>query len=327
MKIHCRIMYSLFGLLGLLTPMNQQAGEAAEPHVAFPPAGDWQLAPHRQGNVYAPEVRRDGASLRMWFGAQGIDGHDRIMLAESTDGRRWRQRGVVLEDASANHCNDPSVVEAHGQLWMFYTRAAAGVIDEISVAVSSDGVSWEPRGTALAAGAPGAWDSLAVGRPSVLFVDGKFHMWYDGRRDLPIGAPDATAPQSAGSQRHVGYATSDDGLQWRRVGATPVFDHNAGGVHVVKIGPRYAMLFESQGGTDAATSDDGVNWRPLGRLVERADVPRERYGHVTPFLLLDAAVEGATVYYGAAAAPTWDSNAIASRRLTPVQWRRLRAGK
>jgi len=169
-----------------------------------------QRAPHGRGNVYAPEIVRSGTKLRMWFGGQGRDGHDRIHLAESVDGTSWEQRGVVLEDPSANHCNDPSVVNAEGVLFIFFTKAGAGVTDEISVATSSDGVHWQRRGTALAPGPAGAWDSWSVGRPSVLHEGGLFRMWYDGRKDLPTGAPDAAAPKSDASRRHVGYATSDD---------------------------------------------------------------------------------------------------------------------
>ena len=325
MKPFAILMSCIFAAALSETRLWAQGG--AELATVLAPVGATQLAPHGEGNAYAPEVMRVGDGLKMWFGAQGADGHDRIHLAESADGVEWRQAGVVLDNGSANHVNDPSVVLVNGKFFMYYTRANVGVTDVIDLAVSDDGVHWEPKGTVLNVGAAEAWDALAVGRPSVLYAAGKFHLWYDGRRDLPLGAPDPTAPQSASSQRHVGYATSDDGLHWRRHGATPVFDHDAGGVHVVKIGERFAMLFESHAGTLAAVSDNGIRWQPLGLLVERADEPRERFGHVTPFMLPHADGRGATLYYGAAAAPTWDRNAIASRELTPEQWNRLQSGE
>ncbi len=282
-------------------------------------------ASHGRGNVYAPDILRSGNGLRMWFGGQGRDGHDRIHLATSLDGVRWEQRGVVLEDPSANHCNDPSVVEVNGRLFMFYTRAGSGVTDEVDVETSTDGERWSLHGTALAPGQPGAWDSLSVGRPSVLFDDGVFRMWYDGRKDLPPNAPDPKAPKSNTSQRHVGYATSRDGLHWARYGSEPVYDHDAGGVHVLRIGEHFAMLIEGRSGTEAATSRDGVHWRRLGLLVERADLATERYGHVTPFLLPDRDGAGATLFYGAAAEPSWDANTICARRLSDAQWRLLKS--
>ena len=53
---------------------------------------------------------------------------------------------------------------------MYYTRAGAGVSDEIAVATSRDGRNWEQRGVAIPRGAAGAWDAFAVGRPAVLHL-------------------------------------------------------------------------------------------------------------------------------------------------------------
>ena len=75
-----------------------------------------EVAPHGEGNVYAPDVHVDGNRYRMWYGGQGRDGHDRIHLAESEDGTKWVRRGVVLEDGTANHVNDPSVVRVGGHV-------------------------------------------------------------------------------------------------------------------------------------------------------------------------------------------------------------------
>jgi hypothetical protein len=144
----------------------------------------------------------------MWYGGQGKDGHDRIHFAESHDGLTWEKRGVVLEDKDANHVNDPSVVRVGNEWWMYYTRAATDILDEIALAVSHDGVVWEKRGIVLHPGAPGTWDALLVGRPSVLKESGRFKIWYDGRADLPPDAPATGVPKSPTSRRSVGYAES-----------------------------------------------------------------------------------------------------------------------
>jgi len=312
-------------LLSALTVQPALAATPSQPSVAVRAEADSQRAPHGRGNVYAPDIVRSETGFSMWFGGQGRDGHDRIHLAVSTDGGQWAQRGVVLEDPSANHCNDPSVVEANGTLFMFYTRAGEGVTDEIAVATSTDAERWQVRGPVLAPGKPGAWDSLAVGRPSVLFENGVFRMWYDGREDLPPDVPDPKAPKSNTSQRHVGYATSRDGIHWERHGSAPIYDHDAGGVHVLRIGTHFAMLVEGRLGTDAATSRDGIHWRRIGLLVECLDLPAERHGHVTPFLLPDRDGVGATFFYGGAAEPAWDANTIYSRRLSDEQWLKLKS--
>ena len=111
---------------------------------------------HGKGNVYAPDVCVVDGHWRMWYGGQGNDGHDRIHLAESRDGLTWEKRGVVLQDKDANHVNDPSVVHVGNEWWMYYTRAATDVLDEIALAVSRDGVVWEKRGIVL------AWFYMAI---------------------------------------------------------------------------------------------------------------------------------------------------------------------
>ena len=59
---------------------------------------------------------------------------------------------------------------------------------------------------------PGAysWESTFIDPGGVVFQDGQFHMFYNGLSGWP---------------RHVkvGYATSDDGLNWTRMSDTPVF--------------------------------------------------------------------------------------------------------
>lgn len=136
-------------------------------------------------------------------------------------------------------------------------------------------------------------------------------MWYDGRRDLPSGAPAEGAPTSASSTRAVGYAESRDGVSWRRVQDAAVFEGNAGGVHVSRVRDRLVMVYESREGTLAAVSDDGVMWSPSGLLTPRSGDVTDAFGHVTPFLQHDATTGAATLWIGAASSPTWDANAIA----------------
>jgi hypothetical protein len=148
-------------------------------------------------------------------------------------------------------------------------------------------------------------------------------MWYDGRKDLPPGAPDPKAPKSDRSQRFVGYATSADGLHWRKHGNAPVYDHDAGGVHVLRTGDHLSMLIEGRTGTEVAAGGDGVEWKALGVLVGRSEGALERHGHVTPFLLRDRDGMGATLYFGAASKETWNENVLCRRRLSKRQWQAL----
>ena len=308
---------TLFTVL-LLAPLA--ALHAEEPTVLLRGTVDSELGPHGAGNVYAPEVHREGERWRMWYGGQGKDGHDRIHLAESRDGRIWEKRGVVLEDKDANHVNDPSVVRVGTEWWMYYTRAVTDVLDEIALAVSHDGIVWEKRGTVLRPGAPGAWDALLVGRPSVLREKGRFKMWYDGRADLPPNAPANSAPKSPTSRRSVGYAESADGVHWERPGREPVFQDGAGGVHVSRIGSRYLMVYEAHQGTKLAVSADGLRWTARGFLLRNSGTPLDAHGQVTPFLWFDETSREARLFFGGARDARWNRNVICSQ---PIQFESL----
>ena len=232
--------------------------------------GKTQAAPHGEGNVYAPDVLVEGSLHRMWYGGQGRDGHDRIHLAESRDGIAWDRKGVVLDNGEANHVNDPSVVKVDGVYFMYYTLAVGSVVDEIALATSKDGISWEKRGVVLKRGRDGEWDSLLVGRPSVLHEGSLFKMWYDGRKDLPPGAPAQGVPKSPTSSRSVGYATSKEGILWTKYAKNPVLRNDAGGMDVERVGDGYVMVYESHEGTKAATSDDGIAWKDRGLWLHRS---------------------------------------------------------
>lgn len=285
-----------------------------------------ELAPHGQGNVYAPDVLVEGKRYRMWYGGQGKDGHDRIHYAESSDGIAWVRKGVVLEDRSANHVNDPCVVRVGGVYYMYYTRTAKDVVDRIDVAISAEGIVWEPKGVALAPGQAGAWDSLSVGRPSVIVENGIFKLWYDGRKDFPPGAPVKNVPQSSVSRRSVGYATSKDGLHFTRFEGTPVLGNDVGGVDVKRLGTRLLMAYESRGGTGLSTSKDGIAWTDTGLLIKKSGMPVDAFGHVTPNLMVEADGTIRRIYIGAARAATWDHNVIAVLRVPPGELNHIMAG-
>ena len=304
-------------LFGLLPPCL--AAERPPFEIVLVPNGDQQMAPHGRGNIYAPDILIEDGVYRMWFGGQGKDGHDRIHLAESRDGVKWTSKGVVLEDADANHVNDPSVVKLDKTYHMYYTRAGSDVRDVIALATSTDGVKWTKKGIVFKPGADGTWDSLLVGRPSVLVADGVFRMWYDGRKDLPPDAPAKDVPKSDKSVRAVGYAESRDGVEWTRPQKEPVFREDAGGVHVARVGDTLAMVYESRDGTRVALSSDGRAWTDGGVLAGRSGTDADKFGHVTPFLLVDPADKTATLFVGTAQAESWDRNAIARIPLSEKQ--------
>lgn len=309
-------------MISILLPLfGLQIGAAQEPRelrIVIEPQGKLESAPHGDGNVYAADVIKDGDMYRMWYGGQGKDGHDRIAYAESSDGVTWTRGDVVLRDDRVNHLNDPSVVKVNRTFYMFYTRTEVDVVDQIDVATSTDGKTWEPRGAVITPGKDGAWDSLSVGRPSVIHDGGQFRMWYDGRKDFPLGAPVKGVPMSANSHRSVGYATSTDGLAWTKYEKNPVFEFDAGAVDVKRISDdRLILLYESHEGTKFAVSKDGIEWSDRGLLVKKTSTARDAHGHVTPFLFVDPQKKQHRLFVGAARAASWDHNQIGEFLLAP----------
>jgi hypothetical protein len=135
-----------------------------------------ERAPHGEGNIYPPEVVIEGDLYRMWYGGQGQDGHDRIHLAESNDSKTWTRRGVVLDHGEANHVNDPSIVKVEGNYFLYYTRAGAGVVDEIAQATSQDGIrDGEPAVEFSWEGTDGADVTPLTGRGWAVLRDDELH--------------------------------------------------------------------------------------------------------------------------------------------------------
>ncbi|MDZ4850922.1 MAG: hypothetical protein SGI77_16680 [Pirellulaceae bacterium] len=296
--------------IALLTASN--IAIAADPMHVIRGTGSSAEAPHGNGNVYAADIVRHGGALHMYYGGQGRDGHDRIHLATSTDHKTWQPHGVVFAPKGINHVNDPSVVIVNGKFYMYYTLANTGVTDCIGLAVSADGRKWTDHGPVLSPRDKPAWDSLLVGRPSVIRDGNQFRMWFDGRADLPTGAADPDAPKSPTSQRYIGYAESKDGISWKRRDEY-VYANDAGGIHVSLVDGQYVMLIESRDGTKWASSADGISWRDNGLLVAK-DQRTSPHGHVTPFLFADT--DGHMLYFGAARSEHWNQNSI-MRLVTP----------
>lgn len=134
------MMALMLNAFAAVPPPATGGGMANEPLVILQGDTPSEFGVHGKGNVYAPDVCVADGQWRMWYGGQGKDGHDRIHLAESRDGRTWEKRGMVLEDKEANHVNDPSVVrvgnflvrnagtplDAHGQVTPFLWSETTG---------------------------------------------------------------------------------------------------------------------------------------------------------------------------------------------------------
>lgn len=169
-----------------------------------------------------------------------------IGLAFSPDGRTFTklpsaespygQDGLVLKPNEAKvdkdvsdfiHVADPHVVKKDGKYHMWYTSSQhAANADKVTLAIgyatSSDGIRWTKQGTVIKPTL--GWEQkradVNVGRPYVLYNNGRFEMFYDAVTEDKSNGLDNTADG-------IGFAWSADGKNWTKSNQ-PVFKTNNG---------------------------------------------------------------------------------------------------
>ena len=106
---------------------------------------------------------------------------------------------------------------------------------------------------------PGQWDAKIRERGWILRDDDGYHLWYTGYDGTKSGL------------RMLGYATSKDGIDWRRHPDNPIVrDHWVEDMMVLKREGVYYMVAEGKGDiAQLLTSTDKVHWRRQGSLDVR----------------------------------------------------------
>lgn len=122
------------------------------------------------------------------------------------------------------------------------------------------------------------WDRTIRERGFILVEDGIYKLWYTGYK------------KEDGDIKSLGYATSEDGINWIRYPGNPIFSEKwTEDMFVFKDQGKYYMYAE--GKNDVAhllISDDGIRWSEQGDLIIRkvnGDTIPGPYG--TPNILID----------------------------------------
>ncbi len=193
------------------------------------------------------------------------------------------------------HNGDPSVVSHDGKYYMAYSATgpnADGILFEhpgdkdgdlycVMGAVSDDGIAWERTEEPLVIHAPdlgGACD-LKTGafmhgmyhRPSLMFDQGKWRLWFDYWTKSGVSMGYAEGAAESFMKGRFTVVRADD---------TPLIEEWPNPA-VIKIGARYRSFADPSGyGTGwpgrqlaEAESDDGIHWRILGWIPPDADTP------------------------------------------------------
>jgi len=193
-------------------------------------------------------------TYQMWFWngnvAQGT--LNNIYQTFSTDGMNWTTPTLITQDPNfpltdgitgsyfqqlygpgfviynPNASNDFLMPYTYRYV-MFFDASGAGLVpgnnaqEEIGLAYSSDGLHWIRYGNVpvlIPSGNASDWDGLFMFRPSIILVNGTYHMYYSGSNgDQTLGTNFAHG---------LGHATSQDGINWVKDPTNPTFINTDG---------------------------------------------------------------------------------------------------
>ncbi len=145
--------------------------------------------------------------------------------AYSPDGISWTKYAgnPVMVAGNANSwyntfISNPSVIK-EGPVYNMWFSAPDAVANgqptdgkvNIGYATSPDGISWTVNPSpVLVAGSQGNWDTVGCAEPSVLKMNGTYHMFYSALNTWSV------------ERFQVGYAFSNDGVNWTKSIQNPV---------------------------------------------------------------------------------------------------------
>jgi hypothetical protein len=175
-------------------------------------------------------------------------------FAKTTGGWQKYQGNPVL-GGKLGTCFDVSVLKDAGTYRMYFSWRPK---KSVALVESSDGTHWSKPGIVLGPNPRSRWEGR-INRPVVLKLSDSYHVWYTGQ---------------AKGRSWIGYATSDDGLAWKRAGDQPVLTADEPWEKVAVMCP-HVIWDEEQGlfrmwysggeqyEPDAigyATSEEGLRW-------------------------------------------------------------------
>ncbi len=212
------------------------------------------------GTCFDVSVLDEGNIYRMYFSWRPKRS---IALVESQDGIHWSKPSIVLGPRSRSgwedRVNRPAVTKRKNNYHMWYTGQMSDR-SWIGYATSKDGVIWERAGTKPVLSPEEPWEGVAVMCPHVMWNEVKslYEMWYSAGEQYEPNA--------------IGYATSKDGMNWKKRTGNPVFTadrnnewekHKVTGCQVIRLDDWYVMFYigfrdEHRAQIGLARSRDGL---------------------------------------------------------------------
>jgi signal transduction histidine kinase/DNA-binding response OmpR family regulator/predicted GH43/DUF377 family glycosyl hydrolase len=223
-------------------------------------------------NLFDFDILFENDEYRMWYQGWSNDepGKHKLGLATSSDGIHWeKHRDNPLDFKNKKGDQETNfwtfdIIKIGSKYLMWYTTESKdpSCAYKIGFASSADGITWNDHPEpVLSPGTADTWDAYLVSNPNVIFDGNGYHMWYTGISNR--------IPKIAS----MGYATSIDGIHWKKHPANPVLKHGKQGswddqwvvgYSVTTNGPQKEIWYFGYNlikfEIGLATSQDGILW-------------------------------------------------------------------
>lgn len=167
---------------------------------------------------------------------------------------------------------DPTVIyDGVGDWKMWYDALTTTAWEKLGYATSVDGITWNKVGSVIERGASG-WDNKSVHHPCCVKSGSTYYLFYSG-----------ASTGDAGIVKHIGLATSTDGINWTKTASNPVISTGAPGQWdddyirpsaPIKIFNTWYMWYWGYDGSvhsmGLATSPDLITWTKKGQVLTHA---------------------------------------------------------
>jgi predicted GH43/DUF377 family glycosyl hydrolase len=186
--------------------------------------GTWE-----SGSANEQWVVYEGGEYKMWYSGQMYSVLNKTILgyaigyATSPDGIHWTKYSgnPVFAHGPPGAFDEkwvfrPMVIATASSYTMYYIGDNAAGDHSVGRASSSDGIHWSRTGTVPLPSS--SWDSHFHWPTSVIAIGGQYLMAYSGNS--------AGAPQ--GKSNQIGFATSNDGVNWAPYTQNPVVTYGSG---------------------------------------------------------------------------------------------------
>jgi predicted GH43/DUF377 family glycosyl hydrolase len=212
------------------------------------------------GTCFDVALLQEDGRCRMWFSWRPKES---VALVESQDGVQWSTPEIALapnpDTGWEGRINRPAVLRRAGVYHMWYTGQSP-TQSWLGYATSPDGRTWTRRSARPVLSPERPWEGVAVMCPHVLWDEktNQYRMWYSGGQQHEPNA--------------IGYATSNDGINWTKYGGSPIFaadrgnpweQHKVTACQVIPAGDWHLMFYigfrgENRAQIGLARSRDGI---------------------------------------------------------------------